>query len=162
MGGKAEDAERIARGELHGHPLERRGRLGGHHPTRVGRQDLVHAVRDPQAARLGRALVDRNEDRDDGTDAGVCGQVLVRAESGASGLLVVDLVLEVDHPDSENRRRKLEEVSLHERAEPVVTGRHVLGPADRLTGRGLLRVVTPDVAAGGPCLDVGSPVLQVC
>ena len=96
-----------------------------------------------------------------GTDAGVCGQVLVRAESGTSGLLVVDLVLEVDHPDSENRRRKLEEVSLHERAEPVVTGRHVLGPADRLTGRGLLRVVTPDMAAGGPCLDVGSPVLQV-
>ena len=50
-----------------------------------------------------------NEDRDHLGRPGISRQILVRAEAGASGLLVVDLVLEVDDLDAENRRRELAE-----------------------------------------------------
>ena len=48
----------------------------------------------PQASRLDAAIVDRHEDRHHPLDARVRDLVLVRAEAGAAGLFVVELVLE--------------------------------------------------------------------
>src|SRR5439155_1489948 len=62
----------------------------------LGRQYLAHTAREPETTGFDTAVVDRDEDRDDAIDAGVRGLVLVRAESGAARLLVIQLVLERD------------------------------------------------------------------
>src|ERR1700687_4494262 len=82
------------------------------------------------------------------------------AEAGTPGLLVIDLVLEVDDVDTERRRSGAVQGSPGEPGKAVVARRHVLGPADGIAGGRALGVLTPAMTSGGPRLDLGRPGLQ--
>ena len=69
----------------------------GHHAPAIGGQEPVDPMGEPHAPRRRRALVHGDEDRHHPRHSGIGGQVLVGAETRAAGLLVIDLVLEVDH-----------------------------------------------------------------
>ncbi len=160
MGREPVDTHRVARGELGRRPRQRRHDVGGDDAAAVGGKELVYVGGEPQTPRRRAALVDGNQDRHHPRRTGIRGQVLMGAESGPSGLLVVDLVLESHHVDTEGAGRHPGQRAPGQAVEAGVAGRHVLGPADGITRRRALGVLTPAVAPRRPCLDRGGPGLQ--
>src|SRR5579864_4913545 len=84
----------------------------------------------------------------------------MRTEAGTTGLLVVDLVLEVDDVDTQRGAGQSRQGAAGETGEAVVAGRHVLSAADGVAGGGALGVLAPAVAPGRPPLDLESPSPQ--
>ena len=150
MGCEPVEEHGVARGELRRLPVQRLGDVVADHPAIIRRQQLVDTVREPEATRLDRAFVDRNEDGEHARDARIGQPILVRPEARASRLLVVDLVLEGGRRLAESPGRDVSERTIDERSDTRVTGGDVLRAAYGGTLADLLCVLAPDVAADRP------------
>src|SRR3954454_13788851 len=84
----------------------------------------------------------------------------MRAESGAAGLLVVELVLERSDGFTKRLARRALETTGDELGDRRVTRRNIFGAADARPIRRVFRVMPPDVRTNGPRLDFIDPTAQ--
>src|SRR5579864_1512316 len=157
MRGPSVDAYRLPRSELGWHPREAGHHVGLNNAPIIGGQRRLDAWREPEATGVRRAFVDRDQDRNDPPRSRVSEQILVRAEPGASRLLVVELVLEGAHLVAHRVPGERLEGTVDQRTNPVMARAHVLRPADHRAVLGLLGVVAPDVAVRRPRLHLTDP-----
>src|SRR5207244_11273946 len=127
-------ANGVAGRELRWGPGARARDVAPHDAAIVGRQPVVDTAREPQASRIGRALVERDEDRHHARHAGVRETVLVRTKTRAPRLLVVDLVLEGNDRLADHIGGGIAKGAVDQPGDAGVARGDVLGPADGGTG----------------------------
>src|SRR4051812_44034256 len=142
----------LAGTHLDRHPVERLGEVGANAAVGVDRQQLVVEIGDDlEAAVAERGVVDGDHARDVGGHEPVGGRVLVRGIPRAARELVVDLLLVEHRRFAEQRGRRRDHGSAREqRAQALVEGHEVVGPAQLRSVVGHLPVVQPLARVIGP------------